>query len=150
MSQQRGLRRSLVIRRKTRSIQHHRNQKSASKEIVLNKWAQGGTYILALMLYLHLHSILGLLAQSPPTPNSNFHTSDCFKYSPNKHIFSHLKPACWRRKWQLTPVFLPGESHGQRSLAGCSPWDHKESVGHDWETKTYTDLLTTHMQQYPW
>ena len=27
----------------------------------------------------------------------------------------------WRRKWQLTPVFLPGESHGQRSLAGNSP-----------------------------
>ena len=25
----------------------------------------------------------------------------------------------WRRKWQPTPVFLPGESHGQRSLAGC-------------------------------
>ena len=29
----------------------------------------------------------------------------------------------WRRKWQLTPIFLPGESHGQKSLAGCSPWD---------------------------
>ena len=28
---------------------------------------------------------------------------------------------------QPTPVFLPGESHGQRNLAGCSPWDHKES-----------------------
>ena len=27
----------------------------------------------------------------------------------------------WRRKWQLTPIFLPGESHGQRSLAGYSP-----------------------------
>ena len=27
----------------------------------------------------------------------------------------------WRRAWQPTPVFLPGESHGQRSLAGCSP-----------------------------
>ena len=27
----------------------------------------------------------------------------------------------WRRTWQPTPVFLPGESHGQRSLAGCSP-----------------------------
>ena len=27
----------------------------------------------------------------------------------------------WRRKWQPTPVFLPGESHGQRSLAGYSP-----------------------------
>ena len=32
----------------------------------------------------------------------------------------------WRRAWQPTPVFLPGESHGQRSLAGCSPWGHKE------------------------
>ena len=28
----------------------------------------------------------------------------------------------WRRKWQPTPVFLPGESHGQSSLAGYSPW----------------------------
>ena len=33
----------------------------------------------------------------------------------------------WRKKWQPTPVFLPGESHGQRSLAGYSPWGHKES-----------------------
>ena len=32
----------------------------------------------------------------------------------------------WRRKWLPTPVFLPGESHGQRSLAGYRPWDHKE------------------------
>ena len=32
----------------------------------------------------------------------------------------------WRRKWQPTPVFLPGESHGQRSLEGYSPWGHKE------------------------
>ena len=32
----------------------------------------------------------------------------------------------WRRKWQPTPVFLPGESHGQRSLAGYSPRGHKE------------------------
>ena len=33
----------------------------------------------------------------------------------------------WRRKWQPSPVLLPGESRGQRSLAGYSPWDHKES-----------------------
>ena len=32
----------------------------------------------------------------------------------------------WRRKWQPTPVFLPGESHGQRSLVGYSPWGCKE------------------------
>ena len=33
----------------------------------------------------------------------------------------------WRRKWQPIPVFLPGESHGWRSLVGYSPWGHKES-----------------------
>ena len=32
-----------------------------------------------------------------------------------------------RRKWQPTPVFLPGESQGQGSLVGCSPWSHTES-----------------------
>ena len=31
----------------------------------------------------------------------------------------------WRRKWQPTPAFLPGESHGQRSLVAYSPWDCK-------------------------
>ena len=33
----------------------------------------------------------------------------------------------WRRAWQSTPVFLPGEFHGQRSMAGYSPWYCKES-----------------------
>ena len=33
----------------------------------------------------------------------------------------------WRRKWQPTPVSLPAQSHGQRSLVGCSPWGSKES-----------------------
>ena len=33
----------------------------------------------------------------------------------------------WRRKWQPTPVFLPGESQGQRSLVGCHPWGRTES-----------------------
>ena len=32
----------------------------------------------------------------------------------------------WRRKWQPTPVFLPGESHERRSLVGCSPWSRTE------------------------
>ena len=33
----------------------------------------------------------------------------------------------WRKEWQPTPVFLPGEFHGQRILAGYSPWGRKES-----------------------
>ena len=38
-----------------------------------------------------------------------------------------VRKILWRRKWQLTPVFLPGEAHGQRNLAGCTPWGHKVS-----------------------
>ena len=34
--------------------------------------------------------------------------------------------APWSWAWQPTPVFLPGESHGRRSLVGYSPWGHKE------------------------
>ena len=33
----------------------------------------------------------------------------------------------WRRQWHPTQVFLPGKSHGQRSLVGSSPWGHEES-----------------------
>ena len=33
----------------------------------------------------------------------------------------------WRRAWQPSPVFLPGGSHGQRNVAGSSPWGHTES-----------------------
>ena len=42
----------------------------------------------------------------------------------------------WRRKRQPTPVFLPGKSHGQRNLAGYSPWGCKR-VGHDLATKEH-------------
>ena len=31
----------------------------------------------------------------------------------------------WRRKWQPTPVFLPGKFHGQRTPVGCSPWGRR-------------------------
>ena len=46
----------------------------------------------------------------------------------------------WRRKWQPTPVFLPGKSHGQRSLAGMWAWGHKR-LGHD--------LVTEHVCTLP-
>ena len=50
-----------------------------------------------------------------------------------------LGPIPWRREWLFTPVFLPGESHGQRSLAGYSPWGHKESDV-TWATNTFTEM----------
>ena len=39
---------------------------------------------------------------------------------------------CWWRKWQSTPVLLPGKSRGQRSLVGYSPWGRKESDTTEW------------------
>ena len=44
----------------------------------------------------------------------------------------------WRRVWQSTPVFLPGEFHGQRSLVSYSPWGWKESDTTEWLTLTKT------------
>ena len=54
----------------------------------------------------------------------------------------------WRRKWQPTPVFLPGGSHGQRSLVGYSPRGRR--VSHDLMTKqehTYLSIIRTRIQQ---
>ena len=39
---------------------------------------------------------------------------------------SWIRDIPWRRNWQPTAIFLPGKSHGQRSLAGYSPWGLKE------------------------
>ena len=42
------------------------------------------------------------------------------------HGFDHwVRKIPWRRKWQPTPVFMPGKSHGQRSLVGYSPWGYR-------------------------
>ena len=49
----------------------------------------------------------------------------------------------WRRKWQPTPVLLPGESHGGRSMVGYSPWGHKESDTTEW--LHFTSLHYTHI-----
>ena len=40
-----------------------------------------------------------------------------------EHNFASIS---WKRKWQSTPVFLPGKPHGRRSLVGYSPWSRKE------------------------
>ena len=41
----------------------------------------------------------------------------------------------WRRKWQPTPVLLPGKAHGRRSMVGYSPWGRR--VRHDWVTSLF-------------
>ena len=48
--------------------------------------------------------------------------------------------------WQPTPVFLPGESNGQRSLADYSPWDHKESDMTERLTLLLWKAITVHTE----
>ena len=50
----------------------------------------------------------------------------------------------WRRAWQPNPVFLPAESHGQRSLAGYSPWGQEES-----DMTEAAELARVHKQNIP-
>ena len=53
----------------------------------------------------------------------------------------------WRRKWQPSPVFLPGKSHGQRSLAVYSPWGHKR-VKQDLTTKQQQNIQGRSLKFY--
>ena len=57
-----------------------------------------------------------------------------------------------RRKWQPTPVSLPGKSHGQRSLVGCSPWGLKESYTTEQLTHEYSleKEMATHSSILAW
>ena len=59
-----------------------------------------------------------------------------------RHVFNTwVGKIPWRREWQPTPVSLPREFHGQRSLVGYSPWDHKESENTaEWLTLHTSDL----------
>ena len=47
-------------------------------------------------------------------------------------FYSWVGKIPWRRSWQPTSIFLPGEYYGQRSLVDYSPWDHKESDTTEW------------------
>ena len=51
----------------------------------------------------------------------------------------------WRRKWQPTPVLLPGKSHGRRSLISYSPWGHKESATTERLHFYFSLYLSTHL-----
>ena len=57
----------------------------------------------------------------------------------------------WRRKWQPTPVFLPGESQGRGSLVGCCLWGRTESDTTEatWQQQQliYNAMLVSDLQQ---
>ena len=65
--------------------------------------------------YVLYHTILLLVAQLVKNPPAMWRPG----FDP------WVGKISWRRKWRPTPVFLPGKLHGQRSLMGYSPWNHK-------------------------
>ena len=60
-----------------------------------------------------------------------------------QEFYAWVGKISWRRAWQPIPVFLPGESHGQRSLVGGSPWGHKESDTTEVTSCAHTHVLST-------
>ena len=63
-------------------------------------------------------SQVALVIKNPPA-----NAGDCKRSGLN----SWVRKIFWRRAWKPTPVFLPEESHGRKSLVGYGPWGHKDS-----------------------
>ena len=76
------------------------------------------------MLIYHLCIFFSNLIISVFTPICGF--SDHLLCCDSKYVFLDQE-GLWRRKWQPTPVFLPGESQGWGSLVGCHLWGRTES-----------------------
>ena len=76
-----------------------------------------------------------LLSSPPPTGSSQVAQWSRICLPSRRRMFDPwVRKIPWRRKWQHAPVFFPGKTHRQRSLAGYSPWGCKR-VGHDLVTK---------------
>ena len=76
-----------------------------------------------------LNSLPGVTQQPPVNQSWASLVAQMVKNLPamqKTHSDSWVEKILWRKEWQPTPVFLPGKSHGQRSLVRYSPWGWKE------------------------
>ena len=80
---------------------------------------------------IHTLPQIALVVKNPPTNQCKRHKRPC-GFNP------WVGKIPWRRACQPTPVFLPGEFHGQRSLMGYSPWGQR--VGHDWSNPAHRHI----------
>ena len=90
----------------------------------------GQLFIECLFWGSYKYSGLPHLVGLPDGSNSKESAFHCSRWG----FLPWIRKIPWKREWQPTPAFLPGKSHGQRSLAGYSPW-RRERVGHDLVTK---------------
>ena len=75
---------------------------------------------------------------------------DCMEWGSKGSNTAERLSLSWRRKWQSTPVLLPGKSHGQRSLVGYSPWDRKELDMTEWLTHKTSPQQTSYSIMKSW
>ena len=68
----------------------------------------------------------GSVVKNPPAMQEVWVRSLAEEDPLEKEMATHSSMLAWRRKWQPTPVCLPGEVHGQRCRVGYSPWGRKE------------------------
>ena len=91
------------------------------------------------------HTLRKLLKLSridfPGSAGAKDPASQCTRHS-RDGFDSWVGKIAWKREWQPTSVFLSGEFHGQRSLAGYSPWGRKESNTTEWLILSLHFLLT--------
>ena len=94
-------------------------------------------YFLATKEHLIISNIMAsLVVQTVKNPPNNV----------RDRVRSWVGKIPWQSRWQPTPVFLPGEYHGQRNLAGYSPWGCKELDTTERLTLSQTERLT--LSQY--
>ena len=73
-------------------------------------------------VYVYIHTVyIGFLGGA----NNKVPAYQCRRHK-RCGFNSWVRKIPWRKTWQPTLVFLPGESHGEKSLAGYSQWEHKE------------------------
>ena len=102
-----------------------------------------GTTVVYKSSPLFLHGLVPILGSIDLNDNNIYICAACilcqiplWAFYVQYFIWSSITLYNWRRAWQPTPVFLPGKFHGQRSLAGYSPWGCKGSATTELRTHT--------------
>ena len=100
---------------------------------IFNRMLHQGLLDTSALVFCDSHISYNTLHSLPQYPYSDFPQGHVYIHT-HTHTHTHtlmLTHTChmctWRREWQPIPVFLPRESHEQRSLVGCCPWGRTES-----------------------
>ena len=100
------------------------------------QWKHGGQFLISRLCAAWIFTIGSYYCNTKRDSCTGLKSTLC-GFHPLIHIFipwdqpnhptSFKSASPWKRQWHPTPALLPGKSHGQRSLVGCSPWGRQES-----------------------